>query len=117
MLEVLVALAILAISLGVLIPVFSGTLDRQAVTADQRTAAMLARSKLDAVGSEIPLTDGATDGKFTNGFSWHVEVASYPFQYASPFVTPKRVTLTVRWPAKNGPRSLTMTTIRLVGNE
>jgi general secretion pathway protein I len=116
-LEVLVALAILAISLGVLIPVFSGTLDRQGALADQKTAAMLAQSKLDTVGSEVPLSDGATDGTFSNGFTWHVEVAPYQFQYTSRFVTPKLVTLTVKWPAKNGPRSLTVKTIRLVGHD
>lgn len=117
LLEVLVALAVLAISLGVLIPVFSGTLDRQGALADQKTAAMLAESKLATVGSEIPLVDGATDGKFDNGFTWHAEVAPYQFQYTSRFVTPKLVTLTVHWPAKNGPRVLTVKTIRLVGHD
>jgi len=117
LLEVLVAFAILAISLGVLIPVFSGTLGRQAALADQKTATMLAQSKLDTVGSEIPLTDGASDGAFSNGFTWHVEVAPYKFEYTSRFVMPKLVTLTVRWPAKNGPRSLTLKTIRLVGHD
>ncbi len=110
-------MAILAISLGVLIPVFSGTLDRQGALADQKTAAMLLQSKLATVGSEIPLIDGATDGQFSNGFSWHVEVAPYQFQYTSRFVTPKLVTLTVRWPAKNGPGALTVKTIRLVGHD
>jgi len=117
LLEVLVALAILAISLGVLIPVFSGTLDRQAALADQKTAAMLAQSKLDTVGNEILLTDGASEGTFSNGFTWHVEVAPYKFEYTSRFVTPKLVTLTVKWPAKNGPRFLTLKTIRLVGHD
>jgi len=116
LLEVLVALAILAISLGVLIPVFSGTLDRNAALADQKAATMLAQSKLDTVGSGIPLTDGATDGTFSNGFVWHIEVAPYTFPYTSRLVTPKLVTLTVKWPAKAGLRSLTVKTIRLVGH-
>jgi general secretion pathway protein I len=117
LLEVLVALAILAISLGVLIPVFAGTLDREAALADQKTAAMLAQSKLDTVGSEIPLADGVSDGTFSNGFSWHIEIAPYKFEYTSRLVTPMLVTLTVKWPAKNGSRSLTLKTIRLIGHD
>ncbi len=115
LLEVLVALSILAISLGVLVPVFSGTLDRQIILADQKTASALARSKLATVGSEIPLVDGKTDGRFDNGFTWHVEIAPYQFQYTSPLVVPKLVTLTVRWPAKHGMRALSVKTIRLLG--
>jgi general secretion pathway protein I len=117
LLEVLVALSVLAISLGVLVPVFSGTLERQAALADQKTATALAESKLAAVGSEIPLTDGATDGKFDNGFTWHIEVGPYPFEYTSPLVIPKQVTLTVSWPARHGQKAFTIKTIRLVGRE
>ena len=115
LLEVLVALAILAISLGVLVPVFSDTLDRQLAMADQKTASALARSKLATVGSEVPLIDGTSDGRFDNGFKWHVEIAPYPFQYASPLVVPKLVSLTVQWPSKHGVRALTVKTIRLLG--
>jgi len=117
LLEVLVALAVLSISLGILLPVFSDTLQRQTAVADRRTANMLAQSKLDEIGSEIKLRDGASDGTFANGFTWHLEIVPYDFDRTSVLVTPKLVTLTVRWPAKNGPGVLTVRTIKLAGHE
>ncbi len=117
LLETLVALAILAISLGVLFPVFSASVQRQTDLADQKTATLLAQSKLDAVGSEIPLLDGISDGQFPNGFTWHVEIAPYAFDRSSAFVSPKLVTLTVHWPAKASPGTLVVKTIRLVGRD
>lgn len=117
MLEVLVALAVLAISFGVLLPVFSGTLGYRAALADQQTANMLAQSKLAEIGSTIPLIDGKTEGKFANGFTWHVEIAPYQSDRTSTFVFPKLVTLNIGWSANSGPREYVIKTMRLVGRE
>jgi hypothetical protein len=110
-------LAVLSISLGALIPVFSGTLRNEDALSDQTTAILLAQSKLDSLGFEIPLIDGKREGRFDNGFHWRLEITPYSFDYASALVTPKQATLTIEWPARTGTRSLSISTIRLVGHE
>jgi general secretion pathway protein I len=117
LLEVLVALAVLSISLGALLPVFSSTLRNEDALSDQTTAILLAQSKLDALGTEIPIVDGKSQGRFDNGFTWRLEIGPYPFDRTSALVTPKMATLTVAWPARTGVRSLSISTIRLVGHE
>jgi general secretion pathway protein I len=77
LLEVLVAFSILALSLGVLMQIFSGAM-RNAVLSDQYSqATLLAQSKLSSVGSEEPLRDGETQGSFENGMRWRVTVTPY----------------------------------------
>ena len=117
LLEVLVALAVLAICLAAFIPIFSGTLRQQSHLDDEATATALARSKLAEVGTEIPLKDGTIDGLFENGFKWQLVVAPYGSTSAQAFVRPKLATLTVQWPTKTGLKSFVIKSIRLVGLE
>ena len=117
LLEVLVAFAVLTISLGVLLRVFSGSVDRQNIVQDQKTALSLAESKLAALGSEIPLVDGTYDGVFDNGFGWSVEIAPYPESDSTTALSAKQATLTVRWPRAKGPYAFTLQTLRAIRRE
>jgi len=113
LLEVLVALTVLSISLAALLPVFSTVAKSEGRLADERFAITLARSKLDTLGVEAILTDGVTDGKFSNGMSWRLEVAPYQMSTAPTPLSMKRATLTVHWPKADGSHTATISTVRL----
>jgi general secretion pathway protein I len=76
-LETLVALAILAISLGVLLAVLTDGLRRQGRAETLADAALHAQSLLARVGADMPLTTGATTGTLPNGMRWQVLVERY----------------------------------------
>jgi general secretion pathway protein I len=114
LLEVLVALAVLAVSLGALFDAFGGTL-RGVERADQmRTATLLARATLAAVGSEIPLETGELDGRYTNGFVWRLQMTPHPGTTEDSLVAAYAVRLIVSWPEGSATRSLRLETLRLL---
>ena len=75
--EVLVAFAIVAVSLGALLQIFSGGLRSSRTAEAYATAALLAESKLARIGIEEPLEEGDTTGVFDNGFEWQSTVSPY----------------------------------------
>jgi general secretion pathway protein I len=116
LLEVLVAFAILSISLGVLMQIFSQASRTTVVSSQYSRAASLAESKLNAVGSAIPLEEGTFVGDPEGGIAW--EIAIVPVELgaefgAEPPVTPYRVNATALWQDGAQARSLTLSTLRL----
>jgi general secretion pathway protein I len=120
LLEVLVAFAILAVSLGVLMQIFSRATLTTVVAAQYSRAAALAQARLAAVGTAIPLQAGATSGEPEAGLAW--ELGIVPVQLneevpgpmaEEPPVTPYRVTVTVLWQDGRRVRRLTLSTLRL----
>lgn len=116
LLEVLVAFAILAITLGVLMEIFSRATLTTIVTSQYSQAASLIESKLAAVGAEIPLEEGSVSGEPEAGFDW--EVTMMPFEFDQEFMmeppaTPYRVNATALWQDAGQVRRLTITTLRL----
>ena len=78
LLEILVAFSILALSLGVLMQIFSGSLRNTEVTRDQAQAVVLAQSLLAAAGVETPLAAGESRGVHTGKFHWLLQVRPMP---------------------------------------
>jgi general secretion pathway protein I len=76
-LETLVALAILAIALGVLLAVFSDGIRRQGRAEKLAEATLHAQSLLARVGADVPLRAGVTTGTLPNGMLWQVLVDRY----------------------------------------
>ena len=75
LLEILVAFSILALSLGVLMQIFSGTLRNADVTRDQAQAVALAQSLLAAAGVETTLAQGESAGVMDDKFHWVLRVS------------------------------------------
>jgi general secretion pathway protein I len=74
LIEVLVAFAIMALTLAALLQVFTTGL-RSVDLADRHLmATMLARSVLDDVGSEIPLVAGEQSAEIEQGYRWTVRI-------------------------------------------
>ena len=77
LLEILVAFSILALSLGVLMQIFSGSLRNADVTHDQAQAVVLAQSLLTAAGAETPLAPGESSGVHAGKFRWLLRVSPF----------------------------------------
>jgi general secretion pathway protein I len=114
LLEVLVALTILSLSLGVLFGIFSQGLARAKETERETEARMLAQSLLAETASTPPQSFGETDGMSDTGLSWQLKVSPYPqHDDQNAQLHAAIVSATVAWKASAGRHSLTLTTLRL----
>lgn len=116
LLEVLVAFAILSVSLGVLMQIFSQASRTTLLSSQYSRAASLAESKLNAVGTAIPLEEGAVSGDREGGIAWEITILAVTLGEefgAEPTATPYRVNATALWQDGRQVRSLTLSTLRL----
>lgn len=74
LLEVVVAFAILAVSLGVLYQIFSAAAQRASLLQQYDRAVSLAESKLARIGTEEPLVVGHFSDKFDDNYRWFSSV-------------------------------------------
>lgn len=115
------AFSILALSLGILLKIFSGGVNK-AVIAEEYTAAVQIAESLMAGTAETPLKIGQTSGLENEKYHWLVEVS--PFQFNPENVDPKnlkatlfKVKVKVSWGddnAESDGRKLELTTLKLV---
>ena len=75
LLEVLVAFSILALSLAVLMRIFSGSLNNATVARDQSAAIQIAQSLLAAAGTDSALVEGEQRGTHGEQFRWLLQVS------------------------------------------
>ncbi len=117
LIEVLVAFAVLAVSLGVVFQIFStGTRASRAAEAYTH-ATLLAESKLAAVGVEEPLEEGERTGEFDNGFRWRLAVRPYRLDGQEgdgpASLLAYEIGVTVLWDGAGGLKSVSLTPRRL----
>ena len=117
LIEVLVALAVLALALGVLFQIFSTGLNNSRVAEAYAKATLLAQSKLASLGIEESLGEGENTGRFDGQFGWRVDVHSHereerPVGQVTP-LEPYEVVVTVYWGETDEERSVSLTTLRL----
>ncbi len=117
LLEILVAFAILTLSLGVLLNIFSGGVRRAAVSEEYQHAITIAQSKLASVGVDEELRSGEIDGVIEDKYNWSVRTEIFNIdddidQDTLP-VDPYQVTVTVEWEAGKDFRHIELTTLRL----
>ncbi|MGQ9659780.1 MAG: type IV pilus modification PilV family protein [Thermochromatium sp.] len=117
LLEVLVAFAILAISLGVLLGIFARATSATIASAQYTQAATLAESLLNLVGHEFALEEGTHSGDTQSGFSWELRLLRLDLKDEFPTTTSSvqafRVDVTVLWFDVGRPRRLTLSTLKL----
>ena len=124
LLEVLVAFTILALSLGVLMQIFSGSLRNADVTRDAAQATALAQTLLAGAGVETPLAAGESSGVHGGRFRWRLVMVPHeepprpgvPENLRTPAAVDLwRVTARVAWGGdeRTGERDVTLTTLRL----
>ena len=77
LIEVLVALAILSLSLAIIFSIFSVGLRGRRAAEDYEQATLLAESKLSSLGVAEPIREGESVGRFDDRFWWKTVVTPY----------------------------------------
>lgn len=120
LLEVLVAFAILSVSLGVLLQVFATGLRNAGMADDYTQATLYAESILTAYGREAPLGEGIREGAINDRFSWRGTVSAHIEGMPDSDKTrvkAYRISVEVFWRGLVQTRSVMLETLRLVSLE
>ena len=100
LIEVLVAFMILAISLVVVMQLFSGSLKAGALSADYFYGIFHARAKMEEILAKDKLTAGTISGAFEDGYEWAAEVSHVALETENgrrlPF-SEYQISLVVKW--------------------
>jgi general secretion pathway protein I len=117
--EVLVALAILAIAFGFAFRALSGGFDRLDRDQKNADALLLAQSTLARVGHDIALADGAVDGRTNDGFWWQIATAPYGDTQDLPpgRLIGHRVEVTIAWSERHQRREVRLTSLLIAPKE
>jgi len=75
--EVIVALAMLSLGLGLLLGLMSSSLRQTANAERMAEASSLVQSLLERIGSQLLVEPGERNGQFTNGYRWRLRVLPY----------------------------------------
>jgi general secretion pathway protein I len=111
LIEVLVALAILSVSLATLLGIFMEGLERTRQNQDEMAARILAQSLLAQAGAVANPQLGEKTGRTNTGMQWRLDLHSLGAGPTSG-VTMAAVTASVYWRGSGGERSLTYSTLR-----
>jgi general secretion pathway protein I len=113
--EVVAALTILAVALGVLLDVMSTSIRQTGRAETIAEAGSLARSLLAKVGTELPMHDGQITGQADHGFRWQVQIEPYGDGAGGREwpVAAHQVFAEVTWSDGPEARSIVLTTLRL----
>jgi type II secretory pathway pseudopilin PulG len=114
--EVVVALIIVALAFGYGFRSLSGALERLGRDHNASAALLLAQSTLDRVGYDIALGQDEISGNTKDGFSWSVQTLPYtsgPVPAVSSLVG-YVVRVTVGWKERSNVRQVQLSTVRLV---
>lgn len=115
LIEVLVALTILSISLGVLLAVFTQGLDRARESRNEAAARVLAQSLLAQAKIRPNLSMGDSSGK-TDDLLWRLRIEPYGTKddRAAWQENAAQLRATVSWRGDGRMRSITLSTLRLL---
>ena len=120
LLEILIAFSILALSLGILLKIFSAGFNTAVVAEDYTAAVQIAESLMAKTGVETPLQANQASGLENEKYHWLVEVS--PFEFNPENVDPTALTavlfkvkVTVSWGDDNvNDRQIELTTLKLI---
>ena len=120
LLEILIAFSILALSLGILLKIFSAGVDTAVVAEDYTAAVQIAQSLMAKTGVETPLRADQSSGLENEKYHWLVEVS--PFVFNPDNVEPTVITavlfkvkVIVSWGDDNtNDRQVKLTTLKLI---
>jgi general secretion pathway protein I len=121
LLEILIAFSILALSLGILLKIFSGGVNTAMVAEDYTIAVQIAESLIAKTGSEMPLKDHQSSGDENEKYHWSLTVS--PFFLSGEGIDPKnaaaelyKINVTVNWgDGESDERQVKLTTLKLAG--
>ncbi|HEV7776353.1 MAG TPA: prepilin-type N-terminal cleavage/methylation domain-containing protein [Luteibacter sp.] len=120
LLEVIAAIAVLAIAFAALMQVAGGSLSLTSRATERTQAALWARSLLDTAFVVDPVREGSSEGRFDDRYRWRLAVARW-----QPEDDPAadgdsrlvyRLDLDVLWGEGSQERSAHFSTLRMPGN-
>jgi general secretion pathway protein I len=116
LIEVLVALAILSVSLATLLGIFMEGLERTRQNQDEMAARVLAQSLLAQSDAVANPQLGTRTGYANAGMQWRLDLRSFgqPQNGPTTGVTMAAVTASVYWRGNGGVRSLSYSTLRAI---
>ena len=120
MLEILIAFSILALSLGILLKIFSAGVNTAVVAEDYTAAVQIAESLMAKTGVETPLLEGQDSGVENEKYNWQVDVSPYVFNPDNVDATTAtavlyKVKVIVSWGDGNAnDRQVELTTLKLI---
>jgi len=117
LLELLIAFSILALSISILLKIFSSGVNTAIVAEDYTAAVQIAESLMAGAGVETPLRIGQIAGQVNGNYHWLVEISPYQFNPEGLELPAKveffKVDVTVSW-GDGDERRLELSTIKLV---
>jgi general secretion pathway protein I len=115
LLEVIVAIAILAVGFSAVFGVMSDSLRRTADSERMAEAGSLTQSLLAQIGSEIAIRTGVIDGEYASGYRWRVEMKPFGDTTEREVwpVGAYAISAEVVWDDAGRKRSYSLTTLRL----
>ena len=113
LLEILVALVILALSLGILLQLLSRNLQSASESEAYTRAVMLARMKMEELlVSESPFP-ADLQGKLEGGYAWSARWREADLDAETGRLMPFELSLVVQWGQRTPPKQLRLSTIKL----
>ena len=119
--EILIAFSILALSLGILLKIFSAGVNTAVVAEDYTAAVQIADGLMARTGLEKPLQPGQETGVVNEKYHWLVAVSPFEFNPENNDVTAitailYKVKVTVNWDddIHANKRRVELTTLKLV---
>ena len=109
--EVLAALAILALTFTFAYRAMSGGLARLSDDGKAEEAVLVARVQLARVGGDLPLADGETAGRAAGGYSWQLRIS--PYGNSESGLAGHLVVVDVAWHSGRLARQVRLETVRL----
>lgn len=111
LLELLVALSIMALAIGVLYRVLGSSVRNVGMLQDQQKAVLLAQSLLAARDAIAP--DGWSESGTTAGYVWQVRSQPYGSSATQPGATPLHsIAIEIHWVDGGQPRQIMLNTLR-----
>jgi len=120
LLEILIAFSILALSLGILLKIFSAGVNTAVVAEDYTAAVQIAESLMAKTGVETPLHAGQESGLENEKYQWLVEISPFVFNPEKVDTTAItavlfKVKVIVSWGDDNAnDRQIELTTLKLI---
>ncbi|MDY1548706.1 prepilin-type N-terminal cleavage/methylation domain-containing protein [Luteibacter sahnii] len=121
LLEIIAAIAVLAIAFAALMQVAGSALQLTARANERTQAALRARTLLDGAFVMDPIQSGGTDGRFDATYRWHLDVTPWQVPGTDPGSDPTngnvmyRLDLDVMWGKGGDERHARFSTLRLGG--
>ncbi|NOU13617.1 MAG: prepilin-type N-terminal cleavage/methylation domain-containing protein [Methylococcaceae bacterium] len=125
LLEILIAFSIMALSLGILLKIFSGGVNTAQVSENYTVAIQIAESLMSQAGVAAPLQAGETSGVEQDKYEWLLRVTPHNLSFgnftgakldaAQLPVTLFKVSVIVSWGDDN--RRLELTKLKLAATE